>query len=281
VAVYAIGDIQGCYDALCRLLEHLRFEPSSDQLWSTGDLVNRGPQSLETLRLVHGLGDSARTVLGNHDIHLLAIAEGFALPKRNDTVADILTASDGAELLNWLRHRPLLHESPRLPGRVLVHAGIAPAWTLGAARIAAGEVEEALRGPHYRDFLHHLYGNRPDRWSEALTGWDRLRYITNAFTRMRFCAADGRLLLDFKGAPEQAPEGYLSWFEVPGRVLEHDGVQIICGHWSMLGLVCRDDLLALDTGCLWGGKLTAVRLDAGEGITTTPCEAALEPGPGR
>ncbi|WP_440996186.1 symmetrical bis(5'-nucleosyl)-tetraphosphatase [Arhodomonas sp. SL1] len=281
MAVYAIGDIQGCYDALRRLLDRIGFDPAADELWFTGDLVNRGPQSLETLRFVRALGDSARTVLGNHDIHLLAIAEGFARAKRTDTVADILTAGDGAELLEWLRRRPLLHETPRLPGRILVHAGIAPPWDLAQARAAAAEVEEVLSGERYRDFLHHLYGNRPDCWSDDLSGWDRLRYITNAFTRMRFCARDGRLLLDYKGAPDRAPEGYLPWFEVPGRPLTGEGIRVIFGHWSTLGLVRREDLLSLDTGCLWGGTLTAARLDGDGEITATPCEAALEPAPGR
>ncbi|MCS4502942.1 symmetrical bis(5'-nucleosyl)-tetraphosphatase [Arhodomonas aquaeolei] len=281
MAVYAIGDIQGCYDALQRLLERIRFDPAADRLWFTGDLVNRGPQSLQTLRLVRGLGSSAVTVLGNHDIHLLGIAAGFARAKRTDTVTEIIEAEDGEELLEWLRRCPLLHESAEFPGRVLVHAGLSPAWSLEEARAAAREVEAVLGGDDHRAFLRHLYGNRPDRWDPALEGWERLRYITNALTRMRFCSTDGRLLLDYKGSPAQAPRGYYPWFRVPHRALDKGGLQVVFGHWSTLGLISDARVLSLDTGCLWGGSLTAARLDDGDAITAVACEAALQPGPGR
>ncbi|WP_435103907.1 symmetrical bis(5'-nucleosyl)-tetraphosphatase [Arhodomonas sp. AD133] len=281
MATYAIGDIQGCYEPLQQLLDRINFDPARDRLWFTGDLVNRGPQSLEVLRFVRKLGPAADTVLGNHDLHLLTVAAGHVRAKRTDTVTEILAADDGEELLDWLRHRPLLHESEELPGIVLAHAGIAPPWGLATARTAAREVEAQLRGPDHREFLYHLYGDHPSRWSPTLNGWDRLRYITNAFTRMRYCAPDGRLLMDYKGDPAAAPEGYYPWFELSDRPLTREGVRVIFGHWSTLGLVNTPEILALDTGCLWGGSLTAVQLDDGGEVTAIGCETVLEPAPGR
>ena len=264
-----------------RLLDRIRFDPSRDRLWFTGDLVNRGPQSLEVLRFVRDLGDVAATILGNHDLHLLSVWQTGARPKRTDTLAPVLGAEDGDELLDWLARRPLLHEEAELPGYTLVHAGIPPAWDLETARAAAREVEATLRGPTRQEYFRHLYGDLPDRWQPDLAGWDRLRFITNALTRMRFCDRQGRLLLDYKGAPDSAPHGYYPWFATPGR-RRISGRKLICGHWSTLGLHRSEEVLAIDTGCLWGGSLTAVRLDDGsEALTSLPCEAAMEPGPGR
>lgn len=269
MAVYAIGDVQGCAQPLHELLRLVGFRPERDRLWLTGDLVNRGPESLEVLRFVKSLGERAVVVLGNHDLHLLAVWSGQARLKPNDSLMPVLTAPDGDELMHWLRTRPLLHHDPQL-GYVMVHAGIAPGWDLGTAVRCAGEVERVLAGPDYRSYLSHIYGNQPDTWSERLAGMDRLRYITNAFTRMRCCDPSGRLLLDYKGEPEKRPEGYIPWFEVPGR--RYDGPTIVFGHWSALGFRDGGGVLALDTGCLWGGSLTAVRLDAPGERVSLPCE---------
>jgi bis(5'-nucleosyl)-tetraphosphatase (symmetrical) len=278
VAVYAIGDLQGCLDPLQRLLERINFDPASDRLWFTGDLVNRGSQSLQTLRFVRDLGERAVTVLGNHDIHLLAVGAGHARTRATDTLRPILEADDGAELLDWLRHCPVLHEDASVPGYVLVHAGIAPQWDLATARASAAELETALRGADFDRFLAHLYGDEPVLWHPQLRGWDRLRFITNAFTRMRYCAPDGRLLLHNKDAPDRAPPDQYPWFEVPGR--RPIPARLIFGHWSTLGLRSTPDVLALDTGCVWGGQLTAARLGAHESIIATDCEGELTPAPG-
>lgn len=276
MAVYAIGDIQGCYGPLRALLERLDFDPARDRLWFTGDIVNRGPESLEALRFVHGLGDAARTVLGNHDLHMLAVWHGAARLKRGDSVQPVFDAPDGPELLEWLCRQPLLHEADEAPGYALVHAGLPPAWDIARARSGAREVEACLRGPQRQAYFDNLYGDEPSRWDPDLAGWDRLRYITNALTRMRFCDRAGRLLFDYKGSPASAPQGYTPWFAVPGR--RPAGTRLVCGHWSTLGMHTEEDVLAIDTGCLWGGALTAVRLDDGvESVTTLPCEAAMEP----
>lgn len=269
MAVYAIGDIQGCADNLRQLLARLRFDPVRDRLWLTGDLVNRGPDSLAVLRFVKALGDRAATVLGNHDLHLLAVWAGHARPKQSDTLDQVLAAPDADDLMHWLRTQPLLRHDPEL-GYVMVHAGIVPPWDLATAKRCAAEVEAALRGPDYSDFLREIYGNQPDLWSESLTGIDRLRFITNAFTRMRCCDAEGRLLLNYKGTPENRPAGHLNWFQAPNR--RYDGPTIVFGHWSALGFHDGDGVLALDTGCLWGGALTAVRLDGARERTSVPCD---------
>ncbi|MBD3618742.1 MAG: symmetrical bis(5'-nucleosyl)-tetraphosphatase [Chromatiales bacterium] len=276
MAIYAIGDIQGCFDALRRLLDDLRFDPEADQLWSVGDLVNRGPQSLETLRFFRGLGEAATVVLGNHDLHLLAVHAGAQPLKPKDSFAELLAAADAGELLHWLRHRPLLHHDAGL-GVVLAHAGIAPAWDLATARACAREVEAVLRGDDHPAFFDQMYGNEPTEWQDSLTGTGRLRYIVNAFTRMRYCDATGRLDLDFKGRPGEETGGLMAWFEVPGRRLVDQ--RIVFGHWSTLGLLQRDKLLALDTGCVWGGRLTAARLDP-QGVTihAVDCPMAQQPG---
>lgn len=277
MAVYAIGDIQGCFKPLRALLERIGFQHARDRLWFTGDLVNRGPQSLEVLRYIHSLGERARVVLGNHDLHLLSVWAGSGELKRDDNLRPVLEAPDSEELMQWLRHQPLLYEEPGFP-YVLVHAGVPPAWTLDEARAHAREIETALRGPDLGNFFRHIYGDRPARWHSGLRGWDRLRFIINAFTRMRYCDADGALLLDYKGAPESAPSGYYPWFATPSRRFQSQGVTVICGHWSTLGLRRETGLLAIDTGCLWGGQLTAARLDGKPQIIAMPCHARMAPG---
>ncbi|NLO80065.1 MAG: symmetrical bis(5'-nucleosyl)-tetraphosphatase [Xanthomonadaceae bacterium] len=260
MAVYAIGDIQGCGASLRQLLELIQFDPTRDTLWFTGDLVNRGPDSLWVLRFVRDLGERAVTVLGNHDLHLLAVWAGHAEPSHNDTLDEVLAAPDVDELMHWLRHQPLLHHDPEL-GYVMTHAGIPPAWDLATAKRCAKELEAALRSPDYDALLREIYGNQPDAWNESLSGIDRLRYITNALTRMRVCDGEGRLQLHYKGLPHACPPGHMPWYKVPGR--RYDGPTIICGHWSALGFYNDDGILAIDSGCVWGGQLTAVRLDDG------------------
>ena len=256
MATYAIGDIQGCFDELQRLLVAIGFKRKSDRLWFVGDLVNRGPQSLETLRFVKDLGDTAVTVLGNHDLHLLMLAAGFAKPHNDDTLGAILGAPDCDSLLDWLRCLPLLHFQGK---HLLVHAGLLPQWSVAQAQSAASEVEQALRGPAYRNFLSKLYGSKPDHWSDDLKGNDRLRVIVNAMTRLRFCSPKGVMEFQTKGETSKAPRGYLPWFEAPGR--RSAGATIICGHWSAVGIKLAPDLIMLDSGCVWGGKLTAIRLE--------------------
>jgi bis(5'-nucleosyl)-tetraphosphatase (symmetrical) len=251
----AIGDLQGCADPLDRLLQSIR--PEADEpLWFAGDLVNRGPDSLGTLRRVRALGARATAVLGNHDLHLLATAGGLRRPHRSDTLDAVLGAPDLAELLDWLRARPLAHLER---GHLLVHAGLFPQWSAGRTVELAAEVERVLRGPDWLDFLGVMYGNRPDRWDDALSGDDRLRAIVNALTRMRFVDRTGRMDFAAKEGAATAPPGLVPWFDAPDR--RSRDVVVVCGHWSTLGLVLRDDLVALDTGCVWGGALSAVRLE--------------------
>jgi len=263
MATYAIGDIQGCLQELQALLRETGFEPGRDRLWLTGDLVNRGPDSLGVLRLVRGLGDSAIAVLGNHDLHLLAVAHGNTdrLHKR-DTLDAVLGAPDRDELLEWLRRRPMLHYESE-PGFLMVHAGLAPQWDLRVSVNSARELESVLRGHRYREFLDHMYGNSPERWDPGLSGWPRMRFITNCLTRMRYCLTDGTLNLKAKGPPGTQPPGCVPWFEVPGRRTQ--GLPVIFGHWSTLRLdqeaASRADIHPLDTGCVWGGSLTALRLE--------------------
>jgi len=259
MAVYAIGDIQGCYDPLRRLLDRLRFDPASDQLWLVGDLINRGPHSLEVLRLVHGLGERAIVVLGNHDLTLLAVAAGQVKLKRKDTFHSILDAPDRDELLDGLRRCPLLHHDPAL-GFTMIHAGLPPQWDLDLAQRCAAEVEVALRGPDYQTFLKRMFGSEPRRWQDDLTGYDRLRFIVNALTRMRFCAADGKLSFAEKGSLGSQEPDLLPWFAVPGR--RNADLNIVFGHWAALGYYRAPGLYALDSGCVWGNRLTAIQLDA-------------------
>lgn len=268
MAVYAIGDVQGCYDPLQRLLAELNFDPAADRLWFAGDLVNRGPQSLPVLRLVHSLGDRAVTVLGNHDLTLLAVAEGYRQAKHKDSFHSILEAPDRDTLLGWLRRRPLLHHDPAL-GFTLVHAGIPPQWDLPQARSCAGELEKTLQGAEYGSFLANMFGSEPRRWRDDLEGFDRLRYIVNGFTRMRFCAVDGALNFAEKGAPGRQPAHLLPWFQVPGR--RNAGINIVFGHWAALGYYRAAGLYGLDSGCVWGGRLTALRLDTPDDPRCAEC----------
>jgi bis(5'-nucleosyl)-tetraphosphatase (symmetrical) len=260
MAIYLIGDVQGCDEALGHLLERVDFSPSRDRLVVLGDLVNRGPASLAALRRLIALGGSGQCLLGNHDLHLLAVSQGVRKPHRSDTIGDILSAPDRAQLLDWLRQRPLaLMER----GWLLVHAGVLPQWDAAQALQLAHEVETVLQAPDWGDFLHQMYGNQPARWADTLQGSDRLRVIVNAFTRLRFCTAEGEMEFDTKDGAGAAPEGHFAWFEVPGRRTADTPVAF--GHWSTLRGVRRPDLLALDTGCVWGGCLTAARLGAGPG----------------
>jgi bis(5'-nucleosyl)-tetraphosphatase (symmetrical) len=259
MATYAIGDIQGCHDALQRLLAKVSFDPAADRLWVVGDLVNRGPQSVQVLRALREMGDSARVVLGNHDLYLLMVAAGYKRRDKDDTLYQVLEAPDREELLQWLAMRPLMYVEG---DHAMLHAGLLPQWTIGKAQALADEVSAVLTGPDAQQFLLHLAGDRPDRWDETLKGWPRLRVIVNAMTRMRFCTPDGRMALRGKGPPHKAPAGTVPWFAAPERFNRTH--TIVCGHWSALGFYRKDGLLALDSGCVWGGKLTAVRLDDDE-----------------
>lgn len=258
MAVYAIGDIQGCYEPLQALLRKIRFDPARDRLWFTGDLVNRGPQSAQVLRFVRGLGRSAITVLGNHDLHALARAAGATSGKYRDTIDDILHAPDREELLGWLRERPLLHHDSDL-GFTLVHAGLLPQWDLAVAQACAREVETVLRGVAAIDFFSAMYGDKPNRWDERLSGWERLRLIVNAFTRLRYCDRDGRVDLSEQGPLGTQARDLFPWFQVPGR--NSVTLRLVFGHWASLGIWNADGVIGLDSGCVWGNALTAVRLD--------------------
>jgi bis(5'-nucleosyl)-tetraphosphatase (symmetrical) len=267
MATYAIGDVQACLEPLERLLGEIGFSPSRDRLWFVGDLVNRGPDSAAVVRFVRGLGERAVVVQGNHDLHLLALASGHAKPRPDDTLDDLLAAPDRDELLDWLRFRPMFHVEDEY---AMVHAGLLPSWSVGKAQDLAAEVEAELRAKRYRLFLAALYGSKPDAWAEDLRGMDRLRVIVNAMTRMRFCTADGVMDFRAKGEAEKGPPGFMPWFDVPAR--KHSDATIVCGHWSALGLCLRPDLLALDTGCVWGGELTAIRLEDRR-LFQAPCVA--------
>jgi bis(5'-nucleosyl)-tetraphosphatase (symmetrical) len=271
MTTYAIGDIQGCQPKMSELLARIRAVRPDPQFIFLGDLVNRGPRSLATLREVYALGDRARVVLGNHDLHLLAVSQGIRNAHRSDTLDEILDAPDRDELLDWLRRQPLaLFED----GHLLVHAGVVPQWTAQQTVALSAEVEAALRGPDWVDFLRRMYGNEPARWDDALQGADRLRCIVNALTRIRFCTADGTMDLSFKGAETELP-GYFRWFEVAGRKTED--VTVVFGHWSTLGLMLEDKVISLDTGCLWGGKLSALCLQD-RSVIQVDCPQYQRPG---
>ena len=262
MAVWAIGDLQGCYGATQRLLERLAFDPARDQLWFCGDLVNRGGESLETLRLVHSLRERSIVVLGNHDLSLLAIGERRPEEQKrvNPDLQRVLFAEDARELLDWLRMQKLAH-ADRALGWLMVHAGLAPKWTTQLAEKHAREIEARLQGDGYRRLLKNMYGDRP-AWSPKLGGIDRERAIVNIFTRLRYCSPRGRIAFEEKGAPGTQQPGLYPWYEVPGRV-ERD-LKIVCGHWSTLGLFIGHGVHAIDTGAVWGGKLTALQLDSEE-----------------
>jgi bis(5'-nucleosyl)-tetraphosphatase (symmetrical) len=275
MSVYAIGDIQGCFDELLELLATLRFDRQRDRLWFVGDLVNRGPKSLETLRFVRELGSAAVTVLGNHDLHLLAAAHGIRPDNIDgDTLEPILAAPDREDLIDWLRRLPLLHYDGEL-GYLMVHAGLPPQWDLKLAQRCAGEVETVLRGNRLESFLSRMYGNKPRQWSGELEGWDRLRFIVNCFTRMRFCDRNGRLELKSSGPPGSQPEGYYPWYEIPGRASA--GMNIIFGHWSTLKAADIPGVYPIDQGCLWGGQLTALRIDTRPERIELSCRGWLKP----
>lgn len=269
MALFAVGDIQGCYDEFQELLARIAFDPRRDRLWLVGDLVNRGPKSLEVLRLVRDLGDAAITVLGNHDLHLLALAlSTMEPPKSQDTLANILAAPDRHELLQWLRRRPLLHYDAQL-ACALTHAGLPPQWDLAIAQACAREVEAALRDDGtMKTLFANMYSDQPNRWSDDLQGAARWRFIINCFTRMRVCDADGALNLKYKGEVQNIPAGLYPWFRAPHRRSRE--LRIVCGHWSALGYHDADNILALDAGCVWGSSLCAVRLDQREAPIFVP-----------
>lgn len=256
MATYAIGDLQGCYESLLALLDKLNFDKSTDTLWFAGDLVNRGTDSLSTLRFVKSLGEDAISVLGNHDLHLLAIAHGTKTTRSPD-LQRILDAEDSEELLQWLSTRPLLHHDKKL-NFTITHAGIYPLWTLDQAKDCAAELENELKN-NLNEFLNNMYGDRPDTWDNSLTGFERLRFICNCFTRMRFCHSDGRLDFTSNGAPNTIPENAWPWFDIENRQTRNE--KLLFGHWSTLGMINKENVYALDTGCVWGGKLTALRID--------------------
>ena len=265
MTLYAIGDIQGCADALDALLEAIEFSPDDDRLWLVGDLVNRGPESARVLRTVIELGDTVVSVLGNHDLHCLATVAGIRPPQPQDTLGPLLAADDCAALVDWLRHRPLLHYDD-IAGRALVHAGIPPGWTIAAAAAAAREIEGMLQEPRWRENLAAMYGDTPRLWNEDLALADRRRYTINALTRMRFCGPDGSLDFEHTGPPGSQPESLVPWFDHP--LCATAPVHVVFGHWAALGLVQRDDVTATDTGCVWGGALTAVPLEpAGRAVS--------------
>jgi bis(5'-nucleosyl)-tetraphosphatase (symmetrical) len=255
MATYAIGDIQGCHTSLQQLLHTIKFDPSVDQLWLVGDLVNRGSGSLAVLRWAKAHQNSVITVLGNHDLHALVVHEGFVAAHRLDTLDELLAAPDAPSLFAWLRQQRLAYAQDDF---LLVHGGVLPQWSVAQVLKLAGEVESALRSENYRDFLRQMYGNQPDSWRDDLSGMDRLRVITNALTRLRVCTADGTMEFKFKGKLADVPHDYHAWFDLPARASQDS--TIIFGHWSALGLLLRDKIIALDTGCLWGGSLTALRL---------------------
>ncbi len=271
---YLVGDVQGCADAFERLLAACAFSPSRDRLVVLGDLVNRGPQSLQVLRRLRALEGAATCVLGNHDLHLVAVSLGARPPRHDDTLAAVLEAPDRDEWIGWLRRQRMACVES---GWLCVHAGLVPQWDTARTLALAAEVEALLRGPDLEPFMKRMYGNEPLAWREDLQGFERWRFIVNVLTRIRFCTDEGVLDLQTKEGAGAAPPGYRPWFDVPGR--RSAGQPVAFGHWSTLGLVQRPDLLALDTGCVWGGALTAVRVDGGrQEVFQVRCRAAQQPG---
>lgn len=271
MATYAIGDIQGCNHAFQALLQKINFDPKQDQLWLVGDIVNRGSGSLAVLRWCYEHQDNLQMVLGNHDLHTIVVAHGIKKTHRSDTLQPIFDAPDADLLLTWLRHQPLM---VREGDYAMVHAGLLPQWTIDDALIHAKEVETALQSDDYVNFLNHMYGNKPKYWRDDLAGYDRLRVITNAMTRMRVCTAEGKLEFDFKGQLQDVPDGLIPWFALPNRASQLH--TILCGHWSALGLYQKHNIHALDTGCLWGGQLTALCLET-KAITQVPAQTEDKP----
>lgn len=265
MATYAIGDLQGCFFSFQALLKKIQFNPEHDRLWFVGDLINRGAGSLDVMRWMLEHQSSVVTVLGNHDLHTLVVAEGFVSAHRSDTIQLLLDAPDAPELLGWLRQQPLVHFEH---GYLMVHAGLLPEWTVDQAVALGTEVQSALQAPNYREFLQHMYGNDPKRWDDGLTGWDRLRVITNAMTRLRICSVYGEMEFKFKGELQNIPDGYQPWFDLSQRASVN--TPIVFGHWSALGLQHKNNVYSLDTGCLWGGYLSAMRLEDRQ-IFQVPC----------
>jgi len=256
MSTYVLGDIQGCYDEMRYLLDQVSFDPARDQVWFVGDLINRGPNNLHTLRFVKSLGKQAVSVLGNHDLHFLAVSHGIRKPMRRDTFEDLLTASDFEEMVNWLRQQPLIHHDKKL-NYTLVHAGLPPLWSLKKARSLAQEVEKQLRGKNYVDFLAHMYGNEPDCWHDNLKGVDRMRVITNYLTRLRYCKKNGQM--EFAHKENVVPRGFHPWFQ--HRRPKQEGLRILFGHWASLnGETGVKNMFALDTGCVWGRQMTLMQL---------------------
>jgi len=281
MALYLIGDVQGCDSALQQLLSKISFSPSRDTLYLLGDLVNRGPDSVGVLRRLMGYGAAAQCLLGNHDLHLLAASVGARKPSRKDTLDAVLQAPDRHAMLEWLRHQRLALLQPHQSYLYLmVHAGVLPSWTAMQTIALAKEVEDALRGPGLADFLHQMYGNAPAQWHDDLTGADRLRVIVNVLTRLRFCTPAGKMEFSVSDGAAAAPSGYLPWFAVPGR--QTANVRVAFGHWSTLGWLNRPDVLALDTGCVWGGCLSALKLasspDTAHELIQVRCQQAQKPG---
>lgn len=272
MAIYAIGDIQGCFDELLKLLDTISFNEQSDQLWFAGDLVNRGPKSLETLRFVKSLGNSAITVLGNHDLHLLVASCAPKIANKKDTLLPVLEAPDRDELIHWLRHRPLFHFNDDF---CLVHAGLPPQWDFNKTKKMALLAEQVLKGPDYQVFLKQMYGNKPNLWSSGLKGVEKLRFIINCFTRMRYCDVNGRLDFIHSGPPGTQPGNLIPWFEAPKR--KNADMRIIFGHWSALGYYEGSNCYAIDTGCLWGGQLTALKLGEQVQRFSIDCPEAKKP----
>ena len=270
MATYAIGDIQGCAAELEDLLQKLSFDPGNDRLWLVGDLVNRGPDSLAVLRRIIALGDAAVTVLGNHDLHLLALRHGQS-SRRDPELQSVLAAPDSDSLMDWLQSRPVLHHDPELQVTML-HAGLPPQWTLETARGCAQELQGRLRAEDSGKLFKNMYGNEPALWRDNLEGTGRLRFITNALTRLRVCDSKGRMRLGFKGPRKRIPKGCAAWFEIPWR--ESRGHRIVCGHWSALGYNDEHGVLSLDTGCVWGGPLTAQRIDVASAPISVPARSA-------
>lgn len=271
---YFIGDVQGCCGALQRLLDEIGFSASRDRLFLLGDMVNRGPRNRRTLELLRSLGDAATCLLGNHDLHLLAVAHGVRKAHRSDTLGDILESDDRDAWIEWVRQRPL---AVHAEGWLLVHAGVVPQWDREQTLGLAAEVESCLRGPNPSDFLHEMYGNHPARWDDGLRGNDRLRMVINTLTRTRYLSPDGSLDFTAKEGVDEAPSGLTPWFEMPGR--RTAGQPIAFGHWSRLGLIDRPDLIALDTGCVWGGALSAMRIGpSGRELIQVECPAEASPG---
>jgi bis(5'-nucleosyl)-tetraphosphatase (symmetrical) len=274
MALYLIGDVQGCDGPLARLLEEIAFTPSRDTLYLLGDLVNRGPGSDRVLRRLMVYDGAARCLLGNHDLSLLAVAAGHRAPHRNDTMDTVLDAPDRDAMLHWLRHQRM---AMREHGLLMIHGGVLPQWDAAQVMQLAGEVETVLRGPQLGEFLPKMYGNEPAQWSDALQGADRWRVVVNALTRLRFCTPEGVMHLKASGGPDDAPPGTLPWFDVPGRKTAQDTIAF--GHWSQLGWLRRPDVISLDTGCVWGGCLSALRLSAGDQeLIQVKCEQAQVPG---